>query len=142
MVKQEVKVNTHNAVRRTARVVTFRTLMCILAFLCSLAGCVSAQPTPAGVATAPEISARTEALEGILVRRLVAPGTLSEYAVFYLETGKRKAVILFNEKGYSAGFTAWEGMKVRVTGEEIEGRVGNAHKRDRGFRVDSITSAE
>ncbi len=142
MLKQVISVNAHNAVRRTARVVSLRTLMYILAFLCCLAGCVSAQPTPAGVATAPEISDRTEALEGTLVRRLVAPGTLSEYAVFYLETGKRESVILFNEKGYSAGFTAWEGLKVRVTGEKTEGRVGNAHKRDRGFRVDSITSAE
>ena len=81
-------------------------------------------------------------LTGTVVSRVEAKGTLSEYEYFTLDTGSGTPTLLFNAKGYSAGFGDWVGVRVTVTGEPFEGRIGNGTKRAKGFRVNSIQRSE
>lgn len=123
-------------------------LALLLAF--ALAGCATekAQPDrvlePLGQKALPELkpdSNPAKELTGTVAERVEAKGTLSEYTVFVLERTNAAAIVLFNKKGYSAGFSEWVGKSVTVTGESAEGRIGNANKKAKGFRVDTILQA-
>lgn len=120
-----------------------RGLFAALTLLSMLAGCASqGRPGAAASVSAPAAERASEtsltSLTGTVSSRTEAKGTLSEYTLYYLDTGSGSPVILFNAKGYSSGFADWEGIRVKVTGESLEGRVGNGNKRAKGFRADTI----
>ncbi len=127
----------------------------ILALLALFAGCATAGRTdtpasgglPASALSQSDNAAAMDQLDppsltGTVVSRVEAKGTLSEYEYFLLNTGSGAPILLFNAKGYSAGFGDWDGVLVTVTGERFEGRIGNGLKRAKGFRVQSIRRAE
>lgn len=135
------------------RTAGLRGLFAALILPALLAGCATAGKTdtpassglPATALSHPDAAGAMgqpvpESLSGTVVSRTEAKGTLSEYTLYLLDTGSGSPVILFNAKGYSSGFGDWEGVRVTVTGESTEGRIGNGNKRAKGFRADSITA--
>lgn len=129
---------------RSARKTAFATILLITL---ALSGCATAKarPEPAreplGLKEQADSKERTKPdseFVGTVAARVEAKGTLSEYTVFVLEQANSAELVLFNSKGYSAGFGVWVGKKVTVTGARAEGRIGNAHKRAMGVRVEAI----
>jgi len=88
--------------------------------------------------TATDTGKLESTLTGTVMKRIEARGTLSQYTIYVLNTDQGTSVILFNMKRASVGFENWVSKRVIVTGQPIQGRIGNVGKKSWGFRVDSI----
>jgi hypothetical protein len=79
-----------------------------------------------------------QSYSGTVKSRKVFPGTLSEYTVFFLETGDGGRFILFNLSNVSMGFESYSGREVRVSGDPGNGYIGWKRTLTNGIQVTDI----
>jgi len=103
---------------------------------------VSGEPVLQLDMNAVSFEAESRTLEGIVTLVKENEGTLSEIRYYVLVTGSESSFILFNNKGFSAGFDQWLDRTVRVSGKKGTGKIGYKRQEKTGFIVEHIESAD
>ena len=122
----------------------FNSILLLSIFLFNFS-CAGAQERP--IHSGADISEQTRQTDsedstvysGKVVEQKSNPGTLSEYSWFVLQTDNEN-LILFNSKGYSAGFGEWTGSFVEIEGVRGVGKMGLKKTTAQGLIVQSIKS--